>query len=76
MVALSMNVQSLNARDVASRLREAADTLERGDWEAVFLAHMRAAYAFGMLDSFCQSAQAAGSAPAFADVLAYAERVS
>ena len=73
MVALSMDVQVLNAVDVASRLREAADVLERGDWEAVFLAHLRASYAFGALDSFCRNAEAAGSAPKFADVLAYDE---
>ena len=73
MTQLIMNVQSLNACDVAKRLREAADILERGEWDAIFLARLRAQYAVGILESFCSNAEQHGSAPSFADVLGYAD---
>ena len=68
-------VASLDARDIAQRLRNAADVLDRGDWEAVFLAHARLGMAYSILDSFCDGAEQAGSAPSFLAVMNYAETI-
>jgi hypothetical protein len=58
---------SLDASDVAKRLRQAADILECGDWQAVFCGRDVAGSAFATLDQFCKTAENFGSAPSFAE---------
>jgi hypothetical protein len=64
----------INPRDMADRLRKAADILDLGTWEALFVGKSIAFSAALDLHNFCAAATAKGTAPNFLDALDEVER--
>jgi len=59
----------INPVVLAAQLRDAADILALGTWEAIFVGESRAFSAALALHHFCRAADAAGTAPNFLDAL-------
>jgi hypothetical protein len=60
---------SINPRDMADRFRRAAEILDLGTWEAIFVGDSVARSAAIDLANFCDAATAKGSAPCFHEAL-------
>jgi hypothetical protein len=70
MVALKyVTPAQINPRDMADRFRRAAEILDLGTWEAIFVGGSVARSAAIDLASFCDAATEMGSAPCFHEAL-------